>query len=211
MPITLVFPDGVKLAQEHEIPGPAPQRAAEWARIQSANIAQGFMFERSNIPLLRGFASALINVNAPLIWSVFTELCNALLGPMATLEAASNKGGLREWGPASVVQLLAMLERHKYRLAHDGFVGFGLKCEGRGRKNGNVFVTHLKYFLVSLYDEQRFRAVMEKYGIPQAYELEFIDDYPNVRTRLKNDFSPFHEVDDLLNHFANEISAPSRR
>jgi hypothetical protein len=41
MPSTLVIPDGVRLAERHELPGPESERAQVLSSIQSAEIAPG--------------------------------------------------------------------------------------------------------------------------------------------------------------------------
>ncbi len=78
MPSTLIFPDGIRLAQRDEIPGPEAHRSETWARVESANIVSGYVVHAVKDEQFTHYAE--INVDAPHIWAVFCDLCRALLG-----------------------------------------------------------------------------------------------------------------------------------
>ena len=86
MPSTLVFPDGIRLARKDEIPGPERDRSKTWPRVESANIVPGYVLHATEDKRFMHYAE--INVNAPQIWPVFRDLCQALLSPHATFIAA---------------------------------------------------------------------------------------------------------------------------
>jgi len=202
MASTLVFPDGVRLAERQDIPGPEASRAVAWARVRSASIAQGFVYYPSDDKRYRGYAE--INVDAPRIWTVFCDLCRTLLGETASLAVS---GGHEEepysLGTASVHRLIAMLESHQYQLTHDGFLEFGLMDQDALTTKG-VFVTETKYFKVWLNDEAAFRSVMRQHSISEPEKLEFIDEYPFVAVRLPSDKAPL-KADELFQLFEHKI------
>jgi hypothetical protein len=66
------------------------------------------------------------NVDAPQIWSLFHDLCYALLGPVATVIASEIDEAPVSLGSADVRSLMSLLERYKYHLAHDGSLQLGL-------------------------------------------------------------------------------------
>lgn len=79
MPSTLIFPDGVRLAAREEIPGNAARRAEERARIQSADIAPGFVLKPSGDTRFDCYVE--INVDAP---QIFCAVRRSLSRPART-------------------------------------------------------------------------------------------------------------------------------
>ena len=203
MPSTLIFPDGVRLALRYEIPGPEQERAAIWARIEAANIAPGFTIMHSNDARFSHYAE--INVDAPHIWAVFSDLCHALLGRNATLIAGEVDETPTSRGSAEVATLIAILEPHQYRLAHDGYLQFGLLDED-GMIN-EVVVVPTKHFQVWLNDERRFRLVMQQHGLGEDQHLQLLDEYPHMTVRL--DSSRLSEPAEFMNYLAEQIDASS--
>ena len=74
-------------------------------------------------------------------------------------------------GSGPVPSLIAVLEPHKYQLAHDGLLQFGLVSDRDGTIN-EVFVAPTKHFKIWLNDEERFRSVMEQHDLRQVDRLE---------------------------------------
>jgi hypothetical protein len=107
MPSTLVFPDGVRLALRDEIPGPGKERDALWASVESANIVQGFTIKPSNDARFSHYAE--INVDAPQIWAVFSDLCRALLGPNAMFIGGEVDATPTSRGSGEVTSVIAIL------------------------------------------------------------------------------------------------------
>ena len=202
MPRVLVFPDGVRLAQRDELPGPAPSRAAAWARIQAANIETGFTIVKSTDPRFSFYAEA--NVNAPMIWTVFRDLCNALLGSRASLMMSEIDDDPAPLGSAGTLQILTLLESHSYQLAHDGYIQFGLV-----RQDANVltevFVSPTKHFQVWFDDEKRFRAVLQVHNVPEMEKLEFIDQYPRTTSPLSRDQVSFADPGEFVEYVENQL------
>jgi hypothetical protein len=204
MPSTLVFPDGVRLALKHEIPGPERERSAIWERIESANIAPGFVIKASNDARFARYAE--INVDAPQIWGVFRDLCHALLGSVATFIASEMDTAPTPAGSAGVTSLISILERHKYQLVHDGFLQFGVLDDQEGMIT-EVLVAPTKHFRVWLNDERRFRSVMKQHGLREDSQIQFLDEYPH--TTIRPPEGTFREPSELLKHLENEIGAAS--
>lgn len=207
MPSTLVFPDGIRLLHMDEMPGPEPDRAAAWARIQGANIEAGFTLCTSTDSRFSFYAEA--NIDAPRIWVVFRDLCQTLLGPEATLVISALDDEPMPLGSAGTLDTLELLEPHKYQLAHDGFIQFGLVHQDSSLVT-EVFVAPTKHFKVWGNDEGRLRSVLQDHAVPKVVALEFIDEYPRVTTRLADDRVSFHDVDQLIEHLTKQLEALSR-
>jgi hypothetical protein len=202
VPKVFVFPDGIRLAQREELPGPAPSRAAAWARIQAANIETGFTIVKSTDPRFSFYAE--VNVNAPMIWIVFRDLCKALLGSRASLLMSEIDDDPAPLGSAGTVQILTMLETHSYQLAHDGNIQFGLVREDTNALT-EVFVTPTKHFQIWFDDEKRLRGVLKVHDVPEIEKLEFIDQYPRTTTPLSRDRVSFTDPSEFVEYVGKQI------
>jgi hypothetical protein len=147
---------------------------------------------------------AEINVDAPHIWALFIDLCHALLGPVATLVLGELDDEPTPIGSADVSLVIGALEPHKYQLAHDGFLQFGLVSKQDDRLD-EVFVGPAKHFKVWFNDDMRFRSCMDQYGLRQMAQLEFIDEYPRTTVALQTNAVVFS---DLAKRLGNQISQP---
>jgi len=206
MPSTLVFPDGVRLAERHELPGPESERAQVLSSIQQAEIAPGFVLADS---LDRSFAFySEANVDAPKIWDVFRDLSQSLLGPFATLVISEIDRELVPVGAADTGKILRLLEPHAYQLANDGLIQFGLLAKTVDTIT-EVFVAPTKHFMVWLNEEARFRSVMEAYAIPEVESLQFIDEFPRTTTPLSAEKTSFVDHDSLIEHFETQLAGIS--
>lgn len=199
---TLEFPDGVRLVQLDEIPGPAGQREELWARIQSARITPGYVLAESDQASFSHYAE--INVHASCTWEVFCDLCGALLGPSATFIASMIDDDPIEICPGDTNDLIRVLGGYKYQLSHDGFLQYGLGWAEGGVLN-EVFVTPTKHFKVWLNDTDQFRSIMTRYHLAEAEKLEFLDQYPRVTITLRGNRSIFQQPTDLFRQIENEI------
>lgn len=202
MPSILEFPDGIRLAHLDELPGPRPDRAAAWARIQSANIAPGFTLTESTDSRFAFYAEA--NVDGPRIWAVFHDLCHGLLGPQATLIISEIAHEPMPLGSAHTLELLALLEPHQYQLAHDGWLQFGLVGQDADLLT-EVFVTPTKHFKVWLSDVKCLRSVLRDHAVPEVARLDFIDEYPRTTTRLSRDKVSFGVQSELIEHLEKQL------
>jgi hypothetical protein len=207
MPNTLEFPDGIRLAHLDELPGPEPDRATAWARIQSANIAPGFTLTQSPDSQFPFYAEA--NIDGPRIWVVFRDLCQRLLGQQATLIMGTIDDEPATLGSANTLELLELLEPHQYQLAHDGWLQFGLVTEDANWVT-EVFVAPTKHFRVWLSDVECLRSVLRNHAVPEVESLEFIDEYPRTTTTLRSDKVSFRDQSDLIEHLERQLIAPSR-
>ena len=206
MPSTLKFPDGIRLAHLDELPGPGPDRAAAWARIQSASIAPGYTLSESTDSRFAFYAEA--NVDGPRVWAVFRELCQGLLGPESTLIISEIDDEPMPLGSAHTLDILALLEPHQYQLAHDGYLQFGLVCQDADLLT-EVFVAPTKHFKVWLSDVQCLRSVLQRHAVPKVERLEFIDEYPRTTTRLSSDKVSFCDHVELIEHLEKQLTSLS--
>jgi hypothetical protein len=95
------------------------------------------------------------------------------------------------------------LEPHRYQLAHDGHVQFGLISDSGGRIN-EVFVVPTKHFQVWLDDEAHFRRVMQRHGLDEAERLSFLDEYPRTTLRLAD----LPDAEDLQSRLKAQLRSP---
>jgi hypothetical protein len=184
MASTLIFADGVRLTTRDELPGPPDRREALWARVDGANIHPGFTLKAVQDAAFRYYAEA--NVHAHEVWPAFCDLSKALLGERASLLMA-----FKDEEPAPVVEapveaILAAMEPHQDQFAHDGYVQFGLVAQTHTGL-AEVFVTPTKHFRIWFSDEREFAARMKAHDLMRAEQLQFIDEFPRVTTRLPDD------------------------
>lgn len=203
MSSTLIFPDGVRLAREDEIPGSNPRHSETWTRVQSAHIVPGFVLHDAEDERFAHYVE--INVNAPHIWAVFCDLCQALLGPNATFIVGDADSELAPVASARVLSIIAALEPHSYQLAHDGFLQYGLMSDRDGTLSG-VLVAPEKHFKVWMNDEECFRQVMQRHEIRETDHLEFLDEYPRIMVALPANAVVFHSLGDIVKYFEGEIA-----
>jgi hypothetical protein len=204
VPSTLVFPDGVRLATRDEIPGTEAVRSEQWARLQSASITPGFVLKASGDARFSHYAE--INVDAPQVWALFCELATSLLASDAALLFAHIDAEPAPLGSAPTAAIIAALEPHCDQLAHDGYLQFGLVSQQDG-KLAEVFVAPTKYFKVWLNDATRFRAIMARYGLPEAERLMFLDEYARTTVALQAHRLAFSDVDELAADLRARIAA----
>jgi hypothetical protein len=117
---------------------------------------------------------------------VFRDLCAGLLSDPTTLIAGDADREPYPIAAGNVSKFLNVLEIHRYQLAHDGFLQFGLVSD-HSDEIEEVFVTETKHFRVWLNDIERFRSIMHGHHICERSRMEFIDEYPRVTTRLSGD------------------------
>ncbi len=113
-------------------------------------------------------------------------------------------------GSAKVPSVIATLEPHRYQLAHDGFLQYGLVSDRDGTIN-EVLVAPEKHFKVWMTDENSFRHVMQRHHIPERDHIEFLDEYPRTAVALPANSVVFNGGSDLIGHFEKELAAIAKR
>jgi hypothetical protein len=206
MPSTLIFPDGVRLANREELPGPESERATLWARIEAANIAPGFVLTPTDGERFTCYVEA--NVDAPSIWPIFRDLSRALIEPKATLLFGELDDEPRSLVSGDITTIIEVLSRHEYQLAHDGYLQFGLVSDDDAINE--VFVAPTKHLKVWLNDEARFKAVMHEYGVREVDRLEFLDQYPRTTATLPTDQGVLRDAAELALQLHTEVTAKER-
>ncbi len=199
----LVFPDGIRLANKDEIPGPNQLKEEIWQRIQLAKIEPGYVLTKSDDKRFAYYAEA--NIDAPDLWLIFCDLCRALLGLDSVLLMSTIEEEPIPFGRARTESILAALSEHEYQFANDGWIQFGLMDDSKGSVS-EVFVAPTKHLKVWLNDEHLFRSILAHHGLNESDELQFIDQYPRVTIRLREDRIEFPEHDTLVDHFKKLIA-----
>lgn len=203
MTSTLIFPDGVRLLSREDLPGSPEQVESEWQRIQAANITAGFVLEETHDSRYPYFAE--INVDAPKIWGLFRALAEQMLSPEAELIIGPGEEDPRPVGHGPTRKICDALEPHRYQLANDGFIEFGLIRQTEDSFT-EVFVGCCKYFKVWFANLDLFRVVMAEYGLEECESLEFIDEYPRATRRLPDYDLLATGPDELVRYFSERLA-----
>ena len=203
MPSTLVFPDGVRLANRDELPGSESERTNLWASIEAANVGPGYVLIRTQGERFRCYVEA--NVDAPSIWPVFCDLSRALIGAEATLLFGEADDEPDTLGTGDISTIIDVLSRSKYQLAHDGFLQFGVVSDDDAINE--VLVTPTKHLKIWLNDEVRFREIMQEHRVPEVSRLEFLDQYPRTTIMLPSSSGVVQDLPALASHLQAEVAA----
>jgi hypothetical protein len=192
---SLIFPNGVRFPFADEIPN-NDLKASLLDRIASADICEGYVLATSENPNYPYYAE--INVSAPQIWNVFTDLSRLLLPEEVGLilgEKDQEKDQLFLGPYSSRDALLDVLSRFEHELAHDGFIQFGLIHQVDG-KTEEIFVKPSKHLCVWTGNDMSFKKSMQAHEIPEHEKLSFIDEYPRV-TLAQNEGGTRHYTEVL--------------
>ena len=197
-----IFPASIRLANQEDVP-----RTAEWveilAAVEKAEIVPGFVLR----PGTERFSHyAEINVDGPLIWQVFCDLCDTLLDETATVLFGEKEGEPHRLGSSHVRRLIKLLEPYQYQLSQDGFLEFGLVSD-ENYLISEVYLGPTKHFKVWMNDEPGFRAVMARHALPEMRQISFLDEFPRTTTMLPADLISFRDPDEFAAHLEREILA----
>ncbi len=206
MASTLVLPAGVRLLRWEELGGPEAERAAMWARIQAAHITPGFVLRASGDARFSLYAE--VNVDAPRLWDVFSDLCRGVLGPVTTLVMSEVDADPEPLGSARTAAILDHLTRYAYRLANDGCLQFGM-VDDRGDAVTEVFVAATKHLQLWVCDGQRLLSILTRHGLAEAPQLEFLDEYPRATIPLPEDNGALPDHTRLIAHLRERVRALS--
>lgn len=196
----LVFPDGIKLARANELPN-SSDKSELLEKIRDARIEQGYVSQKADETLFTCYAEA--NIDAPQIWQVFRSLCEALLPEESfAIIGEIDEEPLHSGSYARTQELLALFERFSYHLANDCYIQFGLAAQSE-TELAEIFVTPTKHFQIWTSKADVLADVMTKFGIAEADELQFIDEFP--RTTMALDYTgEFQNYDDLIDYLVRE-------
>lgn len=147
---------------------------------------------------------AEINVDAPRLWEVFSDLCNVLLDSPATFVVGGLDSELVPVGPVNVHASTQLLAQHQYQLAHDGFLQYSLVSDHDGKVT-EIFVTPEKYLKVWMNDETTFRGVMARHEIGEASSLKFLDEFPRTTVALSPGAASVRPTESLIKYLQDEI------
>ena len=177
----LIFPNGIRLIFEEELPGPTKERAEYWDKVQSADIQCGYLIKHSDDSRFSIYVEA--NVDAPIIWDVFEALCEALLGKVVGLVISDKDEEPVTYSPVDKVSILSAMRPYSHQLSNDGSFQFGL-VEDNGSTVVEVFLAASKHFEIWTSNQEALREVFLRFDIPEAESLQFIDEFPRVTVRF---------------------------
>ena len=155
-------------------------------KLKTANIVEGYVIhkkesdkENKNIPF--GFY-AEININNSKLWDLIGLLSNELPDVAALIF------GLEETEPnygeyVDKSDLLTDLTKFKKELTQDTFIEWGLIYNDAERLI-EIFISESKYIRFWGVNKKSFLQIMNDFKLKEINNLEFIDEYPNVREPL---------------------------
>jgi len=183
-----------------------PMNSSVKERLQlrkTANIVEGFKIlskddnpEHSNLAF--NFYSE-INIDNSKLWSLIIELSNELPDEVSLI---FNHGGSEpNYGKYfDKTQTLEFLSNYKTEIISDTLIDIGLIFHSESELI-EIFVSESKYIKFWGVDQQSFLKTMDSFNLKETEEIEFVDEYPNVREALrlfKDDIIESSELIDLL-------------
>jgi len=203
---TLELPETLRVPDIHEVPNDASiiERLRKRA---DANIVEGYTLKLKddnpdNKDLPFEFY-AEINVNNSKLWQLFLELTNLMPDEVSLIsghiDADASYGNYTDR-----LQAIEFLSIYKNEFITDVFIDFGL-IHHTDKVLIEVFVDSSKYIQFWGINIEIFKATMQRFGLFEIENLEFVDEYPKVRTSLAfldNTVTNTNELLELLkNHF----------
>ena len=175
LPEPLRFPHGVRFPRPDELPRGSPSDALE--QVARAKITTGYCVQDNLSGAFTSYIEA--NVHADEVWKVVRELVAAIL-PSIAAPIIGIKDEAPTLGPYTTREAaLEVFEPFVDDLQHDGLLEFGVIFQHAGGTE-EVFVASVKYIKVWTSQLSLVRVVLERHGIPEVPDLEFIDEYPRV-------------------------------
>lgn len=126
----LIFPKGLRFPKDDELPGDSDKNAI-LDKFKNATIFQGFVLFDSGNDKYKYYVE--MNVNAPMIWSVFLEICKLLLTDNSApiLGHKDQEKDEMFYGPdMALSRILEIFSEYQFELTNDGFIQFGIISQG---------------------------------------------------------------------------------
>jgi len=193
LPITLRFPE------ENEL----PKNSSSLEKLfesRNANIVAGFILKQKdenpkNKDLPFKFY-AEINVDNPELWSLVIALSETLPEVCALLFGHSDFEVI--YGDYdNKIKILNFLKDYEIELTHDTLLNWGLIYHDE-KILIEIFVNESKFLQYWGVNEEKFREIMENFGLNEIENLEFIDEYPKVRENINLHFNNVLDTSELI-------------
>jgi hypothetical protein len=96
--------------------------------------------------------------------------------------------------------ILNKIEPYKIELTQDCFLEFGIINETETNLE-EIFIESTKYLKYWGSDTQKFQKIMNEYNLTEFHDLNFFDEFPNVKETLANFKSDFIGTHSLVEYF----------
>lgn len=197
---TLELPITLRVPLPNEIPMDETV-LANIKRSETANIVEGYTIklkddnsEHSNLEF--EFYSE-INIDNSRLWKLFIELTNFLPNEVAIISAHIDDDEVIYGNYADKTKVIKLLNKYERELTSDTFLKFGLIFHS-DKQLVEIFVDETKYIKFWGSDRNTFENVLQKFGLNNIKDLEFIDEFPKVRRSLKTHDETVIETEELL-------------
>jgi hypothetical protein len=174
------LPLGIKIPKNDEYPEGYDVKSINDKR-NSANIIEGFTIKEASGEKFSHYAE--VNIDADKIWDVFCSLTNKLMN-----DVAYGIIGFKEEKPilsrfTTIERLIEIFQEYKFELTNDGYLEFGIANYDENSLN-EIFVSSFKYMKIWANRKESLVETLNSYGIEQAENLQFIDEFPVVSEAL---------------------------
>ncbi len=210
-----IFPSTIRLLTPEEIRnGPYKDERSREELIEkliNGMIRSGYVLRNKADPTSKYYAE--INVSAPDIWKVFTELVEELLpDECAPIWGLYDDDPLYGGNYQPKKNILSGFSPWSERMSNDGELQFGVISQTNEMLE-EVFVNSTKFFEVWTSKVDKLRSVLQRHGIEETDHLEFIGQYPR-RTSPYRDAK--ESAEELIGIFsdtfgvARDLSVPQK-
>lgn len=197
------LPKTIRPARFDEI----PNNSTAFERLQmidNAKIVEGYSFklkesdneEHKKLPFK--FYSE-ININNSRLWDLIIALTD-LLPDVSSLIIGDSDSEPNYCDYIAKIDLIENLSKFKTELTKDAFLEWGIIYNDKEVLT-EIFVPDSKYIKFWGVDIDGFKTIMTKFDLNQVDDLEFIDEYPNVREPLRFIESSIMDTNELINEF----------
>ena len=191
----LKLPPTIRTTRPDEIPS-SPDLLERIKERDVANIVEGFTI-LSNLTDESAFQFyAEINIDNERLWDLLRALVVLMPDFVSFIYGHIDKD-LSFSAYLDKYELLNKLEDFKSALTQDGFLEFGVICQDDASLN-EIFVKKAKYVQYWFWEDQPFRALMDRFGISETADLNFIDEFPMTTEALFLHDPDAMETEDLL-------------
>lgn len=148
-----------------------------------ARITPGYLIKPNNTRQLSYRFHAAINVNNSNLWQLFLALAATLPDKISCVYGIHEEEAITT-DPLQKTFILTELEKYNTELSQDTQLEFGLLYHTKDLLI-ELSVTDSKYIKYWGVELERFKLIMQSFGLPAIDDLEFIDEYPKVVTSLR--------------------------
>ncbi len=138
-----------------------------------------------------------INVNNSRLWDLVICL-TGLLPDVSALLIGFSEAELNYCQYEATEDLIVKLQKYKTELIEDTFIEWGIIFNDE-KTLTEIFISSSKYIKLWGVDIEGFQDIMKMFGLNQIDDLEFIDEYPNVKVPLRLFEDSIIDTTELIN------------